>query len=137
MIDGNITEAEASHILGKSPFESHGKIPAMWPTPTVYGNNNRHGITSKAGDGLATAAKMYPTPRASEWKGTGPLGSRSHKYRVDRQYLDATVQEMEQTTGRLNVEFVEWLMGYPIGLTGLKPVETDKFLLFLRQHGIS
>jgi len=29
----------------------------LWPTPSVYGNNNRAGITSKAGDGLSTAVK--------------------------------------------------------------------------------
>jgi hypothetical protein len=41
----------------------------------------------------------WPTPRASEWKGTGPLGSRSHIYRASVGYLDATVQEREQRTG--------------------------------------
>lgn len=29
----------------------------MWPTPSVCGNNNRAGITSKAGDGLSTMVK--------------------------------------------------------------------------------
>lgn len=31
----------------------------------------------------------------------------------------------------------EWLMGWPIGWTDLKPLETDKFQLWLRVHGAS
>lgn len=56
---------------------------------------------------------LLPTPRASEWKGTGPLGSSSHQHRADRKYLDATVQELENRTGRLNPIWVGWLMGFP------------------------
>ena len=32
---GYMTEVEALAILGKSPWESQGKIPERWPTPTV------------------------------------------------------------------------------------------------------
>ncbi len=32
--------------------------------------------------------------------------------------------------------FYEWLMGIPIGATGLKPLATDRFLLWLQQHDI-
>jgi hypothetical protein len=35
---------------------------------------------------------------------------------------------------RLNPEWVEWLMGWPIGHTGLKPLETGKYQEWLRQH---
>jgi hypothetical protein len=33
-----------------------------------------------------------------------------------------------QTGGRLNPQWVEWLMGWPVGWTDLKPLETDKSL---------
>jgi len=39
------------------------------PTPTVFDNNNRKGISAKAGDGLATYAKsksVYPSPQARD-----------------------------------------------------------------------
>ena len=65
--------------------------------------------------------KMWPTPRASEWKGVGPLSSKSHIYRLNRYYLDATVQEVEQVSGHLNPDWVEtYLMGFPAGWTNLK-----------------
>jgi hypothetical protein len=69
---------------------------------------------------LQKSENKWPTPRASEWKGTGPLGSKSHGHRLKKKYLDATVQEAEQTTGQLNPTWVEWLMGFPDGWTDLK-----------------
>ena len=76
---------------------------------------------------------LWPTPRASEWKGTGPLGSKSHNHRLERGYLDATVQEASQESGSLNPAWVEWLMGFPIGHTDLNPSETQSFRKSLRQ----
>jgi hypothetical protein len=35
----------------------------------------------------------------------------------------------------LNPAWVEWLMGWPIGWTDLKPLEMGKFHLWLQQHG--
>jgi hypothetical protein len=37
--------------------------------------------------------------------------------------------------GSLNPDWVEWLMGWPIGWTDLKPLETDKFRQWWQQHG--
>ena len=37
--------------------------------------------------------------------------------------------------GPLNPAWVEWLMGWPIGWTELKPLETAKFQEWLQQHG--
>ena len=38
-----------------------------WPTPTVNGNNNRHGLSAKSGDGLQTAAGGLLNPQWVEW----------------------------------------------------------------------
>jgi len=37
-------------------------------------------------------------------------------------------------TGQLNPSWVEWLMGWPIGWTDLKPLETDKFRSVQQWH---
>jgi site-specific DNA-cytosine methylase len=39
-----------------------------WPTPTVCGNNNQAGSSPKAGNGLATEVKLWPTPAAQDGK---------------------------------------------------------------------
>jgi hypothetical protein len=41
------------------------------------------------------------------------------------------------TRGRLNPPWVEWLMGWPIGWTELKPSATAKFQQWLQWHGVS
>ena len=39
--------------------------------------------------------------------------------------------------GKLNPMWVEWLMGWPLGWTDLKPLEMDKFHFVQQQHGES
>jgi len=112
---------------------TEGTASSLWATPQAA-DANRHGADyakatrkNSGSDDLQTQAikaEMFPTPRASEWKGTGPLGSKSHKHRLDRGYLDATVQEREKATGKLNPTWVEWLMGFPLAWTDCEGLET-------------
>jgi hypothetical protein len=83
--------------------------------------------TAHHGTPLAMQAKgPWPTPRGAEWKGVGPLGSPSQDYRLDRKYLDATVQEEQRATGRLNPAWVEQLMGWEDGWTSLPDGRWDE-----------
>ena len=41
----------------------------------------------------------------------------------------------ERIGGALNPLWVEWLMGWPIGWTDLKPLEKDRFQQWLRSFG--
>jgi DNA (cytosine-5)-methyltransferase 1 len=43
----------------------------------------------------------------------------------------------EVVGGKLNPTWTEWLMGWPLGWTDLKPLETDKFRSWQQQHGVS
>ena len=112
---------------------------SLWPTPTGQDNIQIRGlgkaVGNKRGTTLGGAVRKWPTPRASEWKGTGPMGSKSQAYRLDRKYLDATVQEAEQRTGKLNPAWVDWLMGVPTGFSDCAPLAMDKFLKWSQQHG--
>lgn len=57
----------------------------------------------------------WPTPRETEWKGTGPLGSKSHAHMLKHRYLSAVIQEEQQVPGKLNPSWVGSLMGFPTG----------------------
>ena len=54
----------------------------MWPTVTVFGNNNRKGAGAKSGDGLMTCERererAWPTPNARDWKDTGATQGNRH-----------------------------------------------------------
>jgi len=98
----------------------------MWPTASATDGSHGGRVTpekARLGGSLTEAMSyaMWPTPRAAEWKGVGPFGSKSHAYRVDKGYLDATVQQELQKTGVLSPAWVEHLMGWPTGWTGLPP----------------
>ena len=108
----------------------------LWPTPTVCGNYNRKGASKTSGDGLATAVKNWPTPTASASKGSSPA-SLTRKSGADRSRdrLDHAV--MASDGGQLNPPWVEWLMGWPIGWTELRPLEMARFLEWQQQHSSS
>ena len=70
--------------------------------------------------------KMWPTPRASEYKDVGPVGSKSHTHMDKKGYLCAKVKDPEQPKGSLNPDWVEhYLMGYPLGWTNLTSLELE------------
>ena len=87
----------------------------LWPTPKVCGNYNRKGASASSGDGLATA--VYQTPVSRMWKDNGKSPSE-----LDRNSPTLAMQ----AGGALNPTWVEWLMGWPLGWTDLKRLETDK-----------
>jgi hypothetical protein len=123
------------------------------PTPTVCGNYNRKGASPTSGDGLATWAQKCPTPVANDGasakrtnpiKGGIPLREFVQKCPTPRvngmcggtgswELLNKFTTPEEARAmgagngGTLNPLWVEWLMGWPIGWTGLEPLETVKY----------
>lgn len=78
--------------------------------------------------------EMWPTPCASASKGSSPASlTRKDGKNRSKDRIDHAV--MASDGGQLNPEWIEWLMGWPIGHTELKPLETDKFQEWLQQHG--
>ena len=71
--------------------------------------------------------KMLPTPTCQDAKNNG---SQSQQKRNSKP-LNAICG------GALNPMWVEWLMGWPIGWTALKLLETDRFQSWLQQHSES
>lgn len=108
-----------------------------WTTPSASDATRGGTITENmTGTSLAqqvNTPSMWPTPTvhgnhnrkgASKNSGTG---------------LQTAVKEAGgipiRQTAPLNPEWVAWLMGWPIGWTGSKPLETVKFRRWLRLHG--
>ncbi len=118
--EGEMTEEEATAILGKSPYEAQGKIPAMWPTArssaAMAENLDNVAARMEAGEPykskLEQAVVMWPTPTSSE-----------HKYRLQGS-SQASKNLNALHGGKLNPMWVEWLMGFPLGWTDLEDSET-------------
>ena len=115
----------------KSVRHTSGSESSYLPTPsaTSYGNNQggAAGRTGKVRHSLESMARhnLWPTPRASEYKDCGPVGSKSHTHMDKRSYLCAKAKDPDQPSGLLNPTWVEWLMGVPTGWTGLDSWGTE------------
>jgi hypothetical protein len=126
---GEMTEAEAEKILGKSVWEAQGKLPALWPTPTTQevehldaeltetGRRKSKNGKSSHSLGLADAVRLWPTPKVDDSKNVNPKPNRVRG-------LVAAVNETTEQSGKLNPTWVEWLMGFPLGWTDLEDLET-------------
>jgi site-specific DNA-cytosine methylase len=124
-IDGELQPNKRmySKRTGKHMQITLNRYVGLWPTPNVAGLHNRKGASATSGDGLSTAVKMWPTPTQRDWKdtpgmsltGTNPDGST--RDRTDR--LAGAVYAGSAQLGSLNPDWVERLMGFPVGWTDL------------------
>lgn len=86
-----------------------------------------------SGSSQKTPARRWPTPVASMAKGSCPaaLTRRSGADRSNDR-LDHAVMALDG--GHLNPEWAEWLMGWPIGWTDLRPLAMDRFQSWQQQR---
>ena len=75
-----------------------------------------------------------PTPNAGMF--------RNHNYNKDlcikrskKHQIDMCMHSIMYWNGPIKIEFLEGIMGWPLVWTELKPLEMDKFQLWLQQHG--
>lgn len=97
-----------------------GKGSGLLPTPTTARN-----MLSPCMHRWA-AHRRLATPTATDARANGPAS----QLRRRSPPLNA------QAGGSLNPQWVEWLMGWPIGWSGCAPLAMAKFLQWLRQLGV-
>jgi hypothetical protein len=90
---------------------------------------------SQSGRTLQSFAAKFPTPQASDNRDRGNMSNPSVQRRVAIGKQISLSQSVHPTSGQLNPTWVEWLMGWPLGWTDLKPLEMDKSLCAPQQHG--
>ena len=124
------------------------KESGLWPTPTVFhalrGNHDepveaylarvqdhKEGKTKgKPGPSLGIAVRMWPTPTAGDSKGSGSRNTATSKAHPGISLTDAVLGDGGRgridagNSGRLNPQWVEWLMGFPLGWTDCDASET-------------
>lgn len=108
-----------------------------WPTPVASDYKSVKGSLrvklSYAIERGATKTRKFPTPcstDAPKWNNMTPE-QRQKKAQAVRLF-NVVNEDGERNGGRLNPDWVEWLMGWPIGWTALRPLATDRFRSWLR-----
>jgi DNA (cytosine-5)-methyltransferase 1 len=108
-----------------------------WPTPTCH-NSNEKGSPSefkRDSPGLGTVVLWFPTPQASDNRDRGNMSNPSIQRRIKIGKQIMLSQSVDRNSGLLNPTWVEWLMGWPLEWTDLKPLEMDKSPCVLQQPG--
>lgn len=129
--------------------------PTLWKTPIASDSANREFYHNSRGEpNLSGMVKMWPTPKATDSKGSGAAGTKAAEHDLKRHNLKGVVmfyptpptgaglcggtgnylqlkkpadagqiteeerKSMSQGSGgQLNPDWVEWLMGLPVGWT--------------------
>lgn len=120
----------------------------QWPTPRATDGSHGGRVTlrkSREGGNLIEAVcarTTWPTPMARDGdpkRGMpSPATARKRIQEQGKRNLDDAVaakQPGQAAGGQLNPTWVEWLMGWPLGWTDCAPLETARFLPWLRSHG--
>jgi len=108
--------------------------PKMWPTPrscsamaatitpeSVWNEKRNPNLETIVGQ------RLWPTPTAHNSKETNAPSESTRN----------TPTLAAQAGGKLNPTWTEWLMGWPLGWTDLKPLEMDKSHFVPQPHGES
>ena len=129
-----VADDAANRKAGKWNSRGEPKLSAqvMWPTPTASLGTKGGRVTprkSREGGTLieaVSARQTWATATARDWR-SGKASQATH----DKNSRPLS----EQVGGLLNPNWVEWLMGWPIGWTELKPLAMDRFREWQQQHG--
>jgi hypothetical protein len=128
------------HPTAERPINGTGS--GFWATPTAHNSKEaaypaeflRNTPTLSAEAYMGMPAKNWPTPQASDNRDRGNLGSGAIQRRQEKGKQIMLSQSVSDISGALNPLWVEWLMGWPLGWTDLKPLATDRFQQWRQQH---
>jgi len=120
-----------SSLLGDSD-----EFSETWPKWGSMQNGECSERTMPALRTSATESGFWPTPQAHDaTKGYAKRVGRYGTKHGGRNLNDWVVSRSGVEFGHLNPMWVEWLMGWPLGWTDLKPLETVRFQEWQRLHG--
>lgn len=104
----------------------------FWPTPVSSDTTMRSKPYAQGVTPLSLAVRMWRTPNSAV------VDPKSSVIKLaGRTPSDPQVGLADQVGGKLNPTWVEWLMGWPLGWTALKPSETARCPSAPQPHGES
>lgn len=124
------------HPTAERPISGIG-FGSLLPTPSASQCETRPSKKwnpkSQSGRSLGcmAATGMWPTPRSCSAM-AAKITDKGERF----PNLETVIANRHPETGggQLNPTWVEWLMGWPLGWTDLKPLEMDKFQEWQQQH---
>ncbi len=140
-IQKRIAKHGSATINLTAAVKSRANTPSgNWPPPTcsdaftdkMKSSQRREGSMHSVN--LSQAVRMLPTPCSRDHKGPVKVGKRITSSGKEQNYGEQLPNAVGG--GSLNPTWVEWLMGWSLAWTDLKPLGTAKFRRWLDLHGI-
>jgi hypothetical protein len=131
---GSMQDGECLELATLERPTSGTEFGFLLPTPRCH-DAKKMSISEMSRKSPCLAAMvMYPTPMASEAR--QGYQNRHNGKKGSQESLTTMIQggPANQVGGSLNPTWVEWLMGWHLEWTDLKPLETDKFQQWLHSH---
>ena len=123
--------SERSEKFAEGRISSPAEFVQKWPTPIASDSRGSSGKPAPGKQVQLVDAVKFATPLARDYKS----GKFSEDGKANRESQTRGKPLSEQIGGKLNPTWVEWLMGWPLGWTDLKPLEMDKFHCVQQQPG--
>jgi len=103
---------------------------------TFFHTPNTMGLDggSNSRKALKKRIESYPTPNTGMYRNLNYNKELCIK-RAEKHQVDLAMVSIMHFGGQLNPTFAEWMMGWPLKWTELKPLETDKSLYVQQLHG--
>jgi hypothetical protein len=98
---------------------------ATWPRSGIMVSGTAYALPTSARNITATDGALWPTPTANE-DAAGTPGGKMQKMLGNHPGIRGTTPQ-DWSRGTLSPMWTEWLMGFPIGHTDLKPSEMPSF----------
>lgn len=141
-VSGKSTQTSelSESLFDETEFDEERSINEFFYTPKANDAEKRGNVSADKRNGIVgQVMNFYPTPNASDgfkWNNM-TAEERIAKGQFVRLGNYVSSIEGQRCGGLLNPNWEEWLMGWPIGHTGLKPLETDRLEEWYRWHGAS
>ncbi len=125
---------------------TNGNASGSWPTPTVAEANKIGGRANYGQKGLNNHPRIRGVPerpKAEKDRAGGmktrqtyptPTAHNAKEGNFPAESTRKTPSPASYAGGKLNPDWVEWLMGWPIGYTALKPLGMDRFHWWQQSH---
>jgi len=134
---GSLAKYDPNTFLWKIPqcslLEDSGECLEIWPRSGMTRDGLCWELPTLGRRTKETESGFWPTPQASDNRNRGNADTPAIARRIAAG--KQVMLTMTVSGGQLNPGWVEWLMGWPIGHTDLKPLATDKCPSAPQQHG--
>jgi len=117
-----------------SLLEDFGESSVIWPRSGMTAGGQCWELPMWERRTKGTGSGWWPTPQSSDNRNRGTRSTPAIARRIaaGKQVMLSMVMD-----GPLNPMFAEWIMGWPLGWTDLKPLVMDKSHCVPQQHGNS